>query len=80
MDSLDWKELGTQSIIDRVTGKVQNGSIVLFHNAAKYTPDALPTILENLLDEGYSIVPVSQLIYKDNYKVDHTGRQISLAG
>ncbi|MBR5266181.1 MAG: polysaccharide deacetylase family protein [Clostridia bacterium] len=79
VDSLDWKELGVQSIIDRVTGKVQNGSIVLFHNAAKYTPDALPTILETLLDEGYSFVPVSQLIYKDNYKVDHTGRQISLA-
>jgi len=77
VDSLDWKELGPESIIERVTKKVKNGSIVLFHNAAKDTPAALPTILETLQKDGYKIVPISQLIYKDNYHVDHTGKQIS---
>ena len=79
VDSLDWKETGVQDVIDRVLGKVQPGSIVLFHNAAKFTPEALPTIIENLLDEGYSFVPISQLIYKDNYKIDHTGKQIPIS-
>ena len=79
VDSLDWKETGVQDVIDRVLGKVQPGSIVLFHNAAKYTPEALPTIVETLLDEGYSFVPISQLIYKDNYKIDHTGKQIPIS-
>lgn len=78
VDSLDWKETGVQDVIDRVLGKAQAGSIVLFHNAAKYTPEALPAILETLLEEGYSFVPISQLIYTENYKIDHTGRQIPL--
>ena len=36
VDSLDWKELGVQPVVDRVTRNVRNGSIVLFHNNAKY--------------------------------------------
>ena len=63
-------------MIDRVLSRVQPGSIVLFHNAAKYTPQALPTILESLIRDGYDFVPVSQLIYRENYLIDHTGRQI----
>ena len=46
VDSLDWKDLSAAEITKRVTTKVQSGSIVLFHNAAKHTPEALPTILE----------------------------------
>ena len=46
VDSLDWKDHATaDSICKRVTSKVKNGSIVLFHNDADHTPEALPTIL-----------------------------------
>ena len=38
-DSLGWKNLEANEIIKRVTSKVQPGSIVLFHNAAKNTPE-----------------------------------------
>lgn len=62
-----------------VTSSVGPGSIVLFHNAALHTPEALPDILEYLLGEGYEIVPISQLIldgeYGTDYTIDHTGRQ-----
>ncbi len=79
VDSLDWKEIPANEIAQRVTGKVQPGSIVLFHNAAKHTPEALPTILETLLQEGYTFVPISQIIlpgeYGTDYTIDHTGRQ-----
>jgi len=75
VDSLDWKELGCDKLVDTVCKKVKNGSIVLFHNNAKYITQALPIILEKLLQEGYTIVPVSQLIYADNYIVDHAGVQ-----
>ena len=77
VDSLDWKETGTQDIIDRVLGKIQPGSIVLFHNAAKYTPEALPSVIEGLIQKGYSFKPVSELIYRDNYTIDHAGKQIA---
>ena len=58
---------------------MQPGSIVLFHNAAIHTPEALPGILEALLQEWYTFVPISELIlpgvYNADYTIDHTGRQ-----
>ncbi len=77
VDSLDWKELGTQPVVDRVTRNVKNGSIVLFHNNAKYVSEYLPIVLEKLKQKGYKIVPISELIYKDNYYIDNTGKQIN---
>jgi hypothetical protein len=62
-----------------VLKKVKPGSIILFHNAAKHTPEALPGIIESLQKQGYSIVPISQLIYKDNYTMDVAGMQHSNA-
>ena len=75
VDSLDWKDYDADTICSRVTGKVKQGSIVLFHNAALHTPEALPTILECLIRDGYSVVPISQLIYTEDYTIDHAGRQ-----
>lgn len=57
--------------------KVKPGSIVLFHNAAKHTPEALPTILEKLQEDGYKIVPISQLILTEDYAIDQAGTQYS---
>ena len=78
-DSLDWKDNATaDSICKRVTSKVKNGSIVLFHNDADHTPEALPNVLKCLKDEGYEFVFISDLIYKENYKIDHMGMQCKL--
>lgn len=76
VDSLDWKELGVQPVVDRVTRNVKNGSIVLFHNNAKYISQYLPIVIERLQEQGYEIVPISELIYKDNFYMDSTGKQI----
>lgn len=77
VDSLDWKDYTADKISERVLSKVQPGSICLFHNAAKHTPEALPTIIEKLLSDGYKIVPISQLIMKNDYTINHEGRQIA---
>ena len=74
-DSLDWKELSATEITNRVTSKVQPGSIVLFHNAALNTPEALPAIIEYLLAEGYEIIPVSEILLQGDFYIDHTGKQ-----
>lgn len=74
-DSLDWKEISAKEIYGRVTERVKPGSIILFHNAAKHTPEALEDIVKFLIGEGYEIVPISELIYGNPYKLDHTGRQ-----
>ncbi len=75
VDSLDWKELSAGEIYDRVTSKVRPGSIILFHNAALHTPEALEDIIKYLLAQGYEIVPISRLILPEPYTIDHTGRQ-----
>ncbi len=76
VDSLDWKDGATpDSICKRVIGKVRNGSIVLFHNDADHTPEALPTILKTLKADGYEFVLINDLILKDNYEIKHDGTQ-----
>ena len=54
---------------------VRPGSIVLFHNAAEHTPEALPGIIEALQADGYTIVPVSELLLRGDSYLDNTGRQ-----
>ena len=79
VDSLDWKDHATaDSICKRVTSKVKNGSIVLFHNDADHTPEALPNILKTLKDEGYEFVFIEDLIYKENYEIIHDGTQCKI--
>ncbi|MBQ0084520.1 MAG: polysaccharide deacetylase family protein [Clostridiales bacterium] len=79
VDSLDWQDSATpESIYKRVTSKVEPGSIVLFHNDAEHTPEALPNILKTLKDEGYEFVFISDLIMKDNYTIDHAGKQCKI--
>ena len=74
-DSLDYQKLSVDEIYSRITSKVQNGSIILFHNGVKNTPKALGKILTKLEKDGYKFVTVSELIYWDNYEIDHAGRQ-----
>lgn len=77
VDSLDWKDYGCESILHTVTNHkhLGNGSIILMHNGAKYTKDALEEMIICLKEQGYEFVKVSDLIYKENYKLDHEGRQ-----
>ncbi|NLL82068.1 MAG: polysaccharide deacetylase family sporulation protein PdaB [Tissierellia bacterium] len=76
IDSLDWKELGVEPVVDRVVKNVTDGSIILCHNNAKYIREYLPIIIQRLQEKGYEFTPVSQLIYKDNFEIDNSGRQI----
>jgi peptidoglycan/xylan/chitin deacetylase (PgdA/CDA1 family) len=77
VDSLDWKDYGCDSILHTVTNHkhLGNGSIILMHNGAKYTKDALEKMITCLKEQGYEFVKVSELIYKENYQMDHEGRQ-----
>lgn len=79
VDSLDWKDYGVDSIIKTVTQHkaLGNGSIILCHNGAKYTAQALDSMITTLKEAGYTFVPLSELIYKDNYHMNHEGRQIA---
>lgn len=78
VDSIDWRNEGREIMINRVLNhkNLGNGSIVLMHIAAKYTPSALESIIQGILDRGYEIVPVSELIYESHYHMDAAGNQL----
>jgi polysaccharide deacetylase family sporulation protein PdaB len=79
VDSLDWKDYGVDSIIKTVCEHkdLGPGAIILCHNGAKYTAQALDALLTNLEQQGYEIVPISELILRENYHMDVTGKQIA---
>lgn len=77
VDSLDWKNYGTDAVIRTVLNHkhLGNGSIILLHNGAKYTPKALEAIVTGLREQGYTLVPISELIYTGPCEMDYEGRQ-----
>ncbi len=79
VDSLDWKDYGVDSIVKTVTNHkaLGNGAIILMHNGAKYTADALDTIITTLQQQGYTFIPISQLIIRENFHMDANGTQIA---
>ena len=80
VDSLDWKDYDAATITQRITSRVQPGSIILCHNAALHTPEALPAVLDYLLAEGYTPVTVSELLLHGDCSIDNNGRQHLLDG
>ncbi len=76
IDSLDWKDPSIGRIVYNCTDKLTPGSIILLHNGATNTPNALPKIIEAIRDKGYKIVPISKLIPKGDYTTDVTGKMI----
>lgn len=74
-DSVDWKEQGEEVEYNKVMKKVKAGSILLYHNNAKYTPNNLNRIIPELQKQGYKFVTVGELIYKEDAYVDKDGVQ-----
>lgn len=60
----------------RIKDKIRNGSIILMHNDTKYTATGLQKIIDTIHSAGYEIVPLSELVYEDNYEINHEGRQV----
>jgi len=47
------------------------------HNDTKYTAEGLQQIIDTIHDEeGYKILPLEDLIYTENYEINHEGRQL----
>ena len=78
VDSLDWKDLSANEIAMRVISRVKSGSIILCHNNGKHTAEALPVILDTLKNRGFSFVPIGELILRDHYTIDASGKQTAV--
>ncbi len=76
VDSLDWKDLSASDIASRIVSRAKSGSIILMHNNGLHTAEALPIVIDTLRANGYEFVPIGELIYRENYTIDATGKQI----
>ncbi len=76
VDSLDWKDLSASDIAARIVARVKSGSIILMHNNGLHTAEALPIVIGTLRANGFTFVPIGELIYRENYTIDAAGRQI----
>lgn len=75
IDSRDWKDPSLEKLISNCVDHTQPGSILLLHCGAEKTAQALPQILKSLQEAGYELVPIGELIYRQNYQIDSRGIQ-----
>ena len=76
LDTLDYDGLTGDEMWNRIKDKLNNGSIILSHNGTKHTADSLDMLIKNIKGQGFELVTVSELIYKDNYTINNNGTQI----
>jgi radical SAM superfamily enzyme len=62
VDTLDWKNRISSSVVSSIKGSVRDGSIVLMHDLYGSTANATKIIVPWLVDEGYQLVTVTQLM------------------
>ena len=62
IDTLDWKTKNANAVYNEIVGKVGNGDIVLCHDLHKTTVDAMEFVIPKLIEDGYQLVTVSQML------------------
>ena len=80
IDSGDWRGYPAEAIVRRVSGRAFSGGIVLLHSNLEQTALALPEIVAQLLDEGYALIPVSEMVIQDEFTISPRGRQLPVSG
>lgn len=65
-DTLDWKFPGAYELVSRAKKKIKSGDIILCHDIFPGTIEAMPSLLDSLLQQGFVFVTVSQLLAKAN--------------
>ncbi len=62
IDSEDWKSRDSEKIVEKVLDEAKDGAIVLMHDIYECTADAVEIIVPKLLERGYRLVTVSELL------------------
>lgn len=76
LDTLDYTGLTGNEMWNRLDKNLKKGDIILMHNGTKHTADSLELIIKNIQNKGFEIKKVSDILYKDNYKINQNGTQI----
>ena len=76
LDTIDYSGITGNEMWNRLDSKIKAGDIILSHNGTKHTADSLDMLIKNIKQKNLEIVKVSDLIYKENYKINNNGTQI----
>ena len=70
LDTLDWNTRNANKTYNKIIKGVKNGYIVLCHDLYETTADAMERVIPELVDRGYQLVTVSELLsfHKDGAK------------
>lgn len=64
VDTVDWKKPDTWEMVNRVVGKVENGSMILMH-PTKPTAEGLDTMIKAIMEKGLKLGTVSNLMSEE---------------
>ncbi|MDR1734010.1 MAG: polysaccharide deacetylase family protein [Oscillospiraceae bacterium] len=62
VDSRDWASKDVDAIYSKIMNNVQDGSIILCHDIYESTADAMARVIPALVEAGYQLVTVSELL------------------
>ena len=70
-----YKDLDESEKWERLNNSIKNGDIIVFQNTTKQIAESLDKLLTNIENKKIKVVPVSELIYQNNFIVDNSGVQ-----
>ena len=62
VDTLDWKTKNVDAVYNEIMKDVGDGHIILCHDLHKTTVDAMEKVIPALVEKGYQLVTVSELL------------------
>ncbi|MGT2647144.1 polysaccharide deacetylase family protein [Streptococcus uberis] len=66
VDTKDWENHNTAAIMTNIKNQLRPNGIILMHDIHQTSVNALPTVLDYLVNQGYHFVTVSQLMASQN--------------
>lgn len=69
VDTLDWKNRDAETVYKCIMKEADDGAIVLCHDLHKTTVDAMEKVIPALIDKGFQLVTVSELIRAKGEKI-----------
>ena len=62
LDSADWNNGNLNTVLNNLRRGIKDGSIVLCHQTYDFTAQAMETLIPELIEQGYLVVSVSELM------------------
>lgn len=73
-DPEDWKDRNSEIVASRIISAAEPGAIILAHDIHKTTVNAVPQIIDSLLNNGYHFVTIPEMLAQQPLQYEHSYR------